>query len=94
MNELNVEDFLGDDHENLTDAEKAERLKRIQDVFLLLPKKNSKPISVYDYEKKGTLIDKWATNATSLSTITGENDRGYKLAKRGKVDGYGILAPP
>lgn len=60
---------------------------------MLRPKKHSKPITVYDYDQKEHLLNQWTTNATSLSTITGIGDRGYKLAKKAMIDGYGLKAP-
>lgn len=39
-----------------------------------------------NYEKKGTLQEMWDTEATSLKTITGVGDRGYKLAQKGAMN--------
>lgn len=52
---------------------------QMSSAFKLLPKKNSKQPNHMNYEKKSTLQEKWLTDATSLKTITGENDRGYHL---------------
>ena len=44
-----------------------------------------------EYEKKLDLQQKWQTEATSILTITGENDRGYKHPKKGLINGPPLL---